>query len=236
MVDDLGTKLEAEPVLARLDPTALIETSPGNFQAWYFLADPVTDYEKFAAIQAAFVARWAAGADPGMGGPNRVGRLPVGVNGKAKYGGAWAHRVLRWDAAARVTVAQLLGAFDLQLRVTSRVRVSTAVTAEQQAERRAEFDALVGMMERQGRFLKRAFGHNGRRPILCPRVHQHTGGARSGSYLSEPNDKNSWWGSFVCYHSSTHNDMCRLRELKDEVLEAEDARLEAALGVANERG
>lgn len=233
MVDDLGTKLPLRPIIDALAPTALIETSPGNFQAWYFLSERLEDYERFAALQAAFVARWSeAGKDPGMGGPNRVGRLPEGINGKRKYGG-WSCRARVWAPERRFGVGALLSAFDLRLRPRVTARAPVSVTAEEQAARAEEFNYLVRAMERQGLFLKKAFGLNGRRPCLCPRWRDHTNQARTGTYLSAPSEANSWWGSFVCFHSSTHNDMCKLRELKDEVVMMEEQYAADVLARAN---
>lgn len=235
MIDDVGTKVPAA-VLDRARPlTALVETSPGNFQAWYFLREPITEYDRFATLQRAFVERWAGARDPGMGGPNRVGRLPEGINGKRKYGGAWACRAVEWKPEAAWTVAELLAAFDLSLLPPASLDrfVPGRVTDAERAARGAEFEALVEALSRHRMFRRPAFGRNGRRPILCPWHEQHTDGAVSGTYLSLPSDKNGWWGSYVCYHSGTHNDKCHLRDLKAWVGEAEDARLERALAIAN---
>lgn len=233
MVDDLGTKLALEPLMLAASPTALIETSPGNFQAWYFLEDPITRYDEFAAMLSAFIHKWAAGKDPGMGGPNRVGRLPEGINGKRKYDG-WRCRTALWNPQQRWRKADLIRALGLVLMPPRPVFVAGRVTAEDQAAREAEFEALVKAIERNGRFLKPRWGHNDRRPILCPWSAQHTGGATSGTYLTRPNEKNGWWGSFVCYHAGTHNDRCRLGDLKQYVNELNDADLAATLELANE--
>lgn len=233
MIDDLGTKLAAAPVLAAAEPTALIETSPGNFQAWYFLEDPITRYDEFASMLAAFIHKWAAGKDPGMGGPNRVGRLPDGINGKRKYNG-WRCRTERWAPERRWRKADLIRALGLVLMPARPVFVAGRVTEADRAAREAEFNALVKAMEAQRTFLKPRWGHNDRRPILCPWHAQHTGGATSGTYLTRPNDKNGWWGSFVCYHAGTHNDRCHLGDLKQYVNEQQDAAVAAALEKANE--
>ena len=41
MLDDIGTKVDMERLT--LEPSWLLETSPGNYQAGYILRDPITD-------------------------------------------------------------------------------------------------------------------------------------------------------------------------------------------------
>jgi hypothetical protein len=49
MVDDLGTKVPWEAI-GGFKPTALIETSPDNFQAWYVLDQVCRDRDKFEKL------------------------------------------------------------------------------------------------------------------------------------------------------------------------------------------
>lgn len=112
MIDDLGTKLPLS-LLDSQPPSALVETSPGNFQAWYFFAEPMTSMPQYAALGEAFIAKHAAGIDPGMAGFNRVGRLPGFVNGKAKYNGFVT--VLHSLDAHRYTPEQIATAFGLDI-------------------------------------------------------------------------------------------------------------------------
>src|SRR6202000_1561997 len=86
MIDDLGTKLPMSDL--KMEPSALIETSPGNFQAWLFLDKPITSIG-FAEplIDEMIKAGISAEMDPGMKGVTRVARLPDSSNGKLKYRG-----------------------------------------------------------------------------------------------------------------------------------------------------
>ena len=86
MVDDLNTKVSWS-ALNGVEPTALTETSPGNFQAWYFFEEPLRDRAKFDRLIEMFVRNRIGGADPGMKGVTRVGRLPESTNGKPQYAG-----------------------------------------------------------------------------------------------------------------------------------------------------
>jgi hypothetical protein len=233
MVDDLGTKIPLEPLMSTAQPTALVETSPGNFQAWYMLADPITRYDEFAALLSAFIHRWAGGKDPGMGGPNRVGRMPEGINGKPKYNG-WQCRTAMWNPERRWGKNDLIRRLGLVLQPPKPVFVPGHVTEADRAARQQEFDTLVAAMEGLSLFRKPRWGHNNRRPITCPWHLQHTNGATSGTYVTQPTEKNGWWGSYVCYHAGTHNDQCRLGDLKAWVHERIDAALEENLEQAND--
>jgi hypothetical protein len=120
MVDDLGTKLpmfHAE----RLRPSALIETSPENFQAFYFLKPcAITDSAERSThlIDAMIKQGLAADADPGMAGCVRLGRLPVGINGKRKYeraGQPFHVRLTDWAPDTRYRVNEVAEVFELDL-------------------------------------------------------------------------------------------------------------------------
>ncbi|RPI08347.1 MAG: hypothetical protein EHM65_10430, partial [Acidobacteriales bacterium] len=77
MIDDVGDGKGSKFPLALLNPlppTALIETSPGNFQATYFFKELVTDLVEFDALIRAFIERQFLSNDTGMAGVNRVFR------------------------------------------------------------------------------------------------------------------------------------------------------------------
>lgn len=84
LLDDLGTKVALDKL--RLQPSALVETSPGNYQAWLMLAAPERDADRAEALINGLIK--AGVSDPGAGSLTRYGRLPVGINGKAKYADA----------------------------------------------------------------------------------------------------------------------------------------------------
>lgn len=99
MVDDIGSGigskggLELDTIRAILEPTVVVETSFGNYQAWYFLDEPCADMVRFKAFLVGFVTGVLAtkGGDTTIRDVSRYGRMPVGVNnkrttdGKLKY-------------------------------------------------------------------------------------------------------------------------------------------------------
>jgi len=81
LLDDLGRGALAG--LAQIKPCALVETSPGNYQAWLTLPQAPSGPE-----HAAQVYRWLAaqfGADMASAKPGQVGRLPGFFNVKEKH-------------------------------------------------------------------------------------------------------------------------------------------------------
>jgi len=84
VVDDYGTKVKVghpEEVLGT-NPHYVIETSPGNYQAGW-LMEPERDLTLVKGMLRKL--RAAIGAGDNLTDPMAWRRLPVGVNGKAKY-------------------------------------------------------------------------------------------------------------------------------------------------------
>ena len=112
MADDIETKSTLPDGVV---PSALIETSPGNFQAHFFLSTPERDLQKCKALFKALAAKGFT--DAGAQGPqSRYARLPVGVNHKGKCGpGGFAHRLAKWNAELTFTIDEIASMFGLQL-------------------------------------------------------------------------------------------------------------------------
>ncbi len=130
VLDDVGTKVAPERV-ADIDPSWKIETSPGNFQVGFILAQPMTDVQEATRFQTAFIADGLC--DPGATGATRWVRLPVAVNGKPKYhnqsGRAWPCKLAVWNPDNRFTAEQLL----TQLGVTVSAQKPSDVVASGQS-------------------------------------------------------------------------------------------------------
>lgn len=217
MIDDVGTKVPRE-IVSVAPPTAIVRTSPNNDQYWYFLSQPITDYETVSRLISAFVQQRLGGVDPGMGGANRIGRLPRGINGKAQYrstaGEPFRCEMRTFHPERRFTLGELVEMFALNL-APPRARVSpNTIPAERIAQRAEEFRELREDLERFGLVLKRHANHAGRIPILCPWFRQHSGNSRTGTYIVEPNERNNWAGSFVCFHATTHQNNNHLKDIR----------------------
>jgi len=205
MLDDLNTKIPMT-CAHRLRPSALVETSPGNFQAWLFLepGEVTDDRERAERLIDAMIRKGlAAQADPGMAGVTRYGRLPVGINGKAKYlrdGQVFRVRVVEWSPETRYSVAGVAQAFGLDLAPTApAARPSGLPVPVGVAYRRIDdFAAMLEVMRAAGLHLE-TLGE-GRHSVICPWANEHTGGDVTGTAIFEPSAANGWVGGFRCHH------------------------------------
>lgn len=206
MLDDLGDGPGAKLPMSRMDrlsPSALVETSPRNYQAWYFLepSAETDDRETAERLIARMIAQGlCADTDPGMSGVTRYGRLPVGINGKAKYlqdGRPFRVRLELWKPGRRYHVATVVHFFGLDLTPPP-VQPRRAVTLEEAHRGVDDFDALLLVIQAAGMYLK-PLGE-GRHAIRCPWIESHTQRDDDGAALLEPSEKNSWLGGYKCWH------------------------------------
>ena len=224
MVDDIGTKVNPD-VIKVLQPTALIETSLNNYQAWYFLNPPATNRDHFAAVIRAFIHQQLLGNDPGMAGVNRVGRLPIGINGKPKAND-WSVKTHEWRPQIRYTTQQLLSAFKLNLTIeTKSTDIARKAAAQRAPDRIAAFRAMVTWLEQNNMFKAHDFNIGGWRELHCPWRDNHTDRADTGAALGYPNVENGWYGAFQCHHG--HCQSLTLRNLTDWVADTQEEILNA---------
>jgi hypothetical protein len=204
MIDDIGTspssKLEPRYVEC-LKPNAIVETSEGNFQWWYFLDKPELDFGRFDALIRGFIDCRLLGKDPGMGGVTRVGRLPGFVNGKAKHNG-WICKLTHLDDK-RTSFAQLVDSFSITL--WGRTQQFTRITGEGMIARIKEFTPVHAFLETAGMMKRLEFDLSGWAEMRCPWVDEHTGGVDNGAALREPAEQNGFYGAFRCHHGSCND-------------------------------
>lgn len=203
MVDDLGTKIPLGVV--RLPFSALVETSPRNWQGWYFLRDDADAHDRVKAET--LIARMVAagltkdGKDPGMKGVTRYGRLPIGVNAKAAYveqlGRPWPVACREFSPDWRYSVAEIASAFGLDMTLPP-PRPARAVTTDEMQASEMRFDVLLEVLRAIGLY-KQPIG-NGWHEITCPWIDTHTMRADSGAAIREPSEANAWRGGFCCHH------------------------------------
>lgn len=196
MVDDVGTKVDPA-VVANVPPTMVVETSPGNFQWWYVLDTPCTDMARFDAVIRAFISGKLLGADPGMSGVTRVGRIPGFVNGKPSHNG-WRCRLTSVDPFEVYSIEELLERFNLKLN-GQRVQREKLV-AEEAIERNRNFERAFKYLGQRGYLKKREPDPSGWTEMRCPWIEEHTGGADTGAAIREPSPENDFYGAFRCHH------------------------------------
>lgn len=206
MIDDIGTGLGAKfpmSVIDPLPPTAMVETSPDNYQAMYFFDSLVTDMNKFDALIKAFIEKQFLGNDTGQAGVNRVFRPPAGVNGKPKYksnGKLWTVKLSEWHPERRYSVEQIAQAFGLTLIMANRKPRDLNIIAGEKADRMRAFVEVRASMRSASMLKSEVADYSDWIPVVCPWTGNHTGGVDNGAAIRLPNPENEWFGAFRCHH------------------------------------
>jgi hypothetical protein len=203
LLDDLGTKIEIDKL--RIEPSCLVETSPGNYQAWYLLTAPERDSARAEALINGLIA--SGFTDPGAGGLTRYGRLPVGINGKAKYlkdGQPFVQRVQVWEPGRRYSADEIAQAYNIDLtpKPMPQRRASTAP--------KGAGDGTLTLIDRAGLYIDAIRGIEGAHRIKCPWWQRHTDQDTTGTAYFEPSEANQDRGGFKCHHGS-----CNGRSITD---------------------
>jgi hypothetical protein len=231
MIDDVGTKVQVSESWP--EPSAVIETSPGNFQHWFFLSPPgERDVGYFdGAIRAFIEQKLLDGLDPGMAGVNRVGRLPGHANGKPKYrderGRPFVTRLVKLDEDLRYTAEGLIRAFDLRVTGNRFIQLDKMVPPMDLVRERVEGFKAVYRYLRERRLLKReGADQGGWIELTCPWTEEHTDEKDNGAAIRKPMMENGFYGAFRCHHG--HCEGKGWRELSDWVNAEASADLDAA--------
>jgi hypothetical protein len=177
MLDDIGTKSKTPP----LEPTWIIETSPGNFQWGYVYSEQPTTGEHCAAITA--IAR-AGYSDPGATNAVRNCRLPGSTNQKPGRD-SFEARLIEFSRK-EYTLAEICAALDVvpdEASTAKYISYSIKDTGK---------DNVLTWLNEQSLVLSNV-NPEGWLGIVCPNNHEHTDGNIGARY--KPIDR-----SFCCYH------------------------------------
>lgn len=204
MIDDIGTGKGAKFPLSVLDPlppSAMIETSPDNFQGIYLFDRLVDDMAEFNALIQAFIQRQFLGNDTGQAGVNRVFRPPIGINGKPKYydehGRPWRVRCTDWHPERRYSVQDIIKAFDLTL---IRERRAPKGATGGRGDRIRHFMEVRAALRGAGMLKREDPDYSGWIHVRCPWTAYHTDQADNGAAIRLPEAENDWFGAFRCHH------------------------------------
>ncbi len=205
LLDDLGSKIPFEAL--RLEPSCLVKTSPGNFQAWLFLAQPERDPLKAQALIDGLIK--AGASDPGAGNLTRYGRLPAGSNWKLNHldkdGQPFTQRVHVWEPSRRYTPEQIAEAYGFDLAAASKPRA-----AKRKGAKPAGATRYVDILDDAGLYLRPITSMHGAHQIICPWWEQHTDKDTTGTVYFEPDEQNGMQGGYCCQHGH-----CRGRTIRD---------------------
>ncbi|SFC62237.1 hypothetical protein [Collimonas sp. OK412] len=228
MLDDIGGKVDAERIT--LPPSWRIETSQGNYQFGFILAEPLTDGQQADRLMHAVIA--ADLCDPGAGGPqSRLARLPVAINGK--HTPPFNCSLDEWAPDRRYTVQEIIDGLALDMQSAGRPNKEKAGNAHHQDNDGGD-DVLIPKPDEnpvitalRSRNLYKAPLGSGKHDITCPWVSEHTGGTDDRTAYFEPSG--TWSvGGFKCLHS--HGSLYRLRDLLQHLnVSTASARMKATI-------
>ena len=178
MLDDIGTKSKEPP----LKPTAIVETSPGNYQWWYAYSEQPTVEEHCAALTAIAAAGYT---DPGATNAVRNCRLPGSVNVKPGRD-AFVCREVEFNNV-EYTLAEICAA----LEVTP-AEVGNAQRITFRVKDTGNDNVLAWLSENS--LVTSNVNQEGWCGVVCPNHEGHTDGQIEARY--RPMDR-----SFCCYHA-----------------------------------
>ena len=212
VLDDIGTKVPFSKIPDTFTPSYKIETSEGNFQYGYILAEPVRD---FAAATALIQLVYESGAsDEGGKMPCKIVRLPEGVNGKKGKAGFVSVMTELNDAV--YTPQDLLDALELNAswddiledaEAATKSRASRSVGASPWSPLSPVAAALNGFIDPVLEWLyetdnvKDDNGHSWV-SIACPWGEGHSSGDGSASYMPLGRGDDVTRRGFNCFHDS----------------------------------
>jgi hypothetical protein len=179
MLDDIGTKSKTPP----LEPTWIMETSPGSFQWGYAFSDQPTKAEFSAAIRAIADAGYT---DPGACNPVRNFRLPGSVNLKPDRN-HFESRLVEFHPDREYALPDICAA----LGVTPVEADSLTLRPIRLADDGA--DDVMAWLSQQGLLLSRPNGE-GWAGVICPNGAEHTDGNPEGRYMPASR-------AYCCLHS-----------------------------------
>jgi hypothetical protein len=206
VLDDVGTKVNAER-LTGVEPSWTLETSEGNSQIGFILAEPLRDVQQVDRLQSAVVA--AELCDPGAKGKARWMRLSNAINGKPKHsvaGFPFRCRLKQWSPSRTFTIEELADALGLDLspvspvlRVARREAGTQLIVAGDDVYTPPTAENPVLSRLREKGLYKRQLAPR-KHDVTCPWRVDHTDGLDDGAAYFEPSS-NYPMGGFRCHHS-----------------------------------
>lgn len=222
-VDDVGTgtgskgEMSIEWLKSKLPPTAVVETSPDNYQCWYFFDEVVTDMNFYKAFLYCFVENVleGAGGDVTIKDVCRYGRLPIGYNNKRHADGSLKYpdaegkpfkvRLVEADYSLRYDPHSIADAFGFEI-LQRRTRLPTEFDKEDFKWDYVHLQMAVEYLNRigagEGSNGAVVANQSGKYRIRCPWGHEHSNGDPYGAYFRGPVPGAEFEFVFGCAHDS----------------------------------
>ena len=213
VLDDIGTKIPVEKIPAEFKPTYIIESSKGNFQYGYVLAEPIAELELAEAL---IELVYSSGvSDKGGKMVNKLVRLPDGINGKKGEKGKFHVKLHELNAEQLWTPEAIIDALGLPVEwdaikkdakhATLKTRIKTQGAAvwsplpAQSASLNGVIDPLYEWILEEGMVKQES---NDWMMIRCPWHDMHTSGGDEAYYSPLGVGVNEFkkLRSFKCFH------------------------------------
>ena len=188
MLDDIGTKVGAPPV----EPTAVLETSEGNYQYVYRIEPwSLDDGGTYAALLSRLADKGYT--DAGAGGVNRVYRVPGSLN--VKRSPAWETRVTEWHPERVWRLGELAEAFELSAEAPAPAPDAGGVVPDGP-------DEVLTWLEDGGQTHSR---HDEWHVITCPWGSTHSNDDDTAAYSPIGAGSKPYLRGFRCLHAHCAN-------------------------------
>ena len=210
VLDDVGQKVSFEKILP-CPPTWVIQTSPDSCQVGYAFEEGQKDFESVEQLKDAFIA--AGMCDPGATGASaRWSRLPVGINGKPKYGTPSPNcKLIWWKPILKYSISNLMTLLSLStyLQKSNSGRELSLLSSDPDRKQLDFDDENPVIIKLKTLGLYKSESSPGVHEITCPWISEHTDQTDSGTAYFEPGKKFRL-GGFKCHHS--HGGKFRIKE------------------------
>ena len=187
MLDDIGTKVLVPPPIA---PTAILETSPGNFQYVYRIEPFHVDTESGAAYYEACLEALAGKGytDKGALGVNRPYRVPGSINEKGEE--QWACKLTEMHPERVWRLPDLMASFGVK-----DVKASTPPPPPK-SDAPVNDDVLDWLQTNELIQHKNEDWY----VLRCPWASEHTGGSSEAGYCPAGQGEHQYMRGFRCFH------------------------------------
>ena len=215
VLDDVGQRLSFEALKSCI-PTWVIQTSPLSYQVGFAFHEPQTDLVAVEKFKAMLINEKLC--DPGASGAAaRWSRLPVGINGKPKYGSpSHSCNLVWWKPECRYSIAQLTERLDIRL-ITSLPKLNVLNREEKSihflgSDSKSTENPVITKLKSLGLYKHQTVV--GTHEITCPWVIEHTDQVDHGTAYFEPSPK-FISGGFKCHHG--HGSKITLSKFLEEI-------------------
>jgi hypothetical protein len=230
MVDDIGNgsgskgSFDLKTICDTLQPTVIVETSPNNFQCWYFLDKPCPHLIQFKAFLVSFVRSVLKdGGDNTIKDVSRYGRMPCGYNNKRLADGTFKYnvpagknfarghvavKVFEADYSKRYSIEQIERAFDFKVVIPDKPvpknpdEIDHFFTNVNFYWMSIAVKILSAARMGEGSGGEVRENMSGVYRIRCPWGDEHTNGDPYGAYFRGPTPNSEYDFVFGCAHDT----------------------------------